>query len=145
MEAPLIRVLPYDDEGRKKCRVCGEFKSTDLFYRHSNTKDGLEGSCKSCKPPQNPDYMRSYNLRTNYGMTVEDWEILFRAQDGKCKLCGEGDRPLHVDHDHRCCPAIQTCGACVRGLLCSPCNRFLGRVESAWGERALAYINRRAA
>jgi len=32
---------------------------------------------------------------------------------------------LNVDHDHSCCGATHGCKKCIRGLLCSHCNRFL--------------------
>ncbi|WP_420823252.1 MULTISPECIES: endonuclease domain-containing protein [Streptomyces] len=47
-----------------------------------------------------------------------------------CALCQAGpsvepspDAPsFWHDHDHRCCPSGRSCGRCVRGLLCLPCN-----------------------
>ena len=33
----------------KECRTCGEFRSLDMFYRNSNTADGLDGRCKPCE------------------------------------------------------------------------------------------------
>lgn len=42
-----------------------------------------------------------------------------------CESCGS-DVKLHVDHDHACCPSGSSCGKCVRGFLCAPCNQILG-------------------
>lgn len=66
-----------------------------------------------------------YWLKRNYGITLETFEEMERAQSGKCAICnripsGEGhtNNRLHVDHDH-------TSGV-VRGLLCRDCNLGLG-------------------
>jgi hypothetical protein len=70
---------------------------------------------------------RRNQLRRRYGLTVEEWDALFLAQDGKCALCARplGDvwRPS-VDHDY-------DTGE-VRGLLCGGlrgCNKGLGILE----------------
>lgn len=60
-------------------------------------------------------------------MTVEQFQELNDAQGGRCAVCGEApDGNLHVDHDHSCCPGRNSCGECVRGLLCGKCNKALG-------------------
>jgi hypothetical protein len=35
-------------------------------------------------------------------------------------------RKIHVDHDHSCCRGVRSCGKCVRGIACEPCNKGIG-------------------
>jgi len=76
---------------------------------------------------------------TRHRMTADRFRALRDAQDGVCGICGRGNWrgehpvPLYIDHDHVCCPDHRrTCGQCVRGLLCSGCNGWLGLLE-LWG------------
>src|ERR1017187_5343329 len=42
-------------------------------------------------------------LKVNYNLTVQNWEDLFHAQDGKCGVCQNTLTPnfrTHIDHDH---------------------------------------------
>lgn len=59
-----------------------------------------------------------------YGLTEEAYQKLIADQDDCCGICGRRRDPkgkaLHIDHDHET--------GKVRGLLCSPCNGFLGRI-----------------
>lgn len=63
----------------------------------------------------------------NYGVTRERYAAAMLAG---CEICGRTDKTLHVDHDHACCVTRggsgRTCGNCVRGFLCGPCNRGIG-------------------
>src|SRR5687767_9238597 len=44
---------------------------------------------------------RERQLRSRYGLTLEDYDALFQAQDGKCASCKKVWGPeLYVDHDH---------------------------------------------
>lgn len=89
-------------------------------------------------------YDRDATERWRYGVTsAELWE----AQGGKCPICGEtiglGRMQYAIDHDHACCPSTETCGKCVRGLLCHSCNRHLGFIENeTFLSSALNYLNR---
>ena len=68
--------------------------------------------------------------QTVYGLDVGEYEALHDSQGGHCAICQTSTgaaRHLAVDHDHACCPGRTSCGRCVRGLLCGPCNRMLGR------------------
>lgn len=61
------------------------------------------------------------------GVTPEQYEQMFQAQNGCCAICGKPElvkhqsgklKSLAVDHDHET--------EKVRGLLCSLCNRGIG-------------------
>lgn len=76
-----------------------------------------------------PEQIRRNNLWANYRMTVEQYDAMLAAQDGRCAICGTDDpgaRRFHVDHDHVCCSGAKSCGECTRGLLCATCNHGLG-------------------
>lgn len=85
------------------------------------------------------------NLRTKYGITLEEYEALLDSQGGVCAICGsppaEGRR-MPVDHDHSCCPGETACRNCVRGILCITCNVHLGFHENEeWATRADEYLS----
>jgi hypothetical protein len=62
-----------------------------------------------------------------YGLKPGQWLAMYAAQGGRCMVCGSTpSSSLHVDHDHNCCPRDRSCGECVRGLVCTHCNRMFG-------------------
>ena len=68
-------------------------------------------------------------LLTKYGLTREAFEAKLAAQGGKCTFCPPDAEPLGiwaVDHDHECCAGQQTCGGCLRDILCQRHNVGLG-------------------
>jgi hypothetical protein len=78
---------------------------------------------------------------TAYGITLDDYRGMLARQNGGCAICGrtaeQNGKALAIDHDHRCCPQpLRSCGRCVRGLLCSPCNVAVGYFESEATMRA---------
>lgn len=84
----------------------------------------------------NPDRVKAYRKARRfkrYGLTEESYAALLAAQGGVCKICRSPD-PKHahdsfvVDHDHSCCEPSKstTCGKCVRGIICAPCNIIMG-------------------
>lgn len=85
---------------------------------------------------RNAAYLRKY------GITLDDYETMVAAQDGRCAICRvEGEEPpskrqLVVDHCHDT--------GRVRGLLCQPCNRALHRLmaDQVWFNNASAYLQR---
>jgi hypothetical protein len=82
-----------------------------------------------------------------YNLSPADYDRLFDSQNGVCALCFR-DIVLVIDHDHDCCPPggplTQTCGTCVRGLLCYRCNNLLGYIQGTPIDvlvRALRYLD----
>ncbi|UBF41656.1 endonuclease VII [Gordonia phage AnarQue] len=73
---------------------------------------------------------RDFYLRRKYKMSEEEFETRRAEQEGRCAMCGDPHDLLCVDHDHRCCPGTESCGNCVRGLICVNCNRSLGVIEN---------------
>lgn len=68
---------------------------------------------------------RAEHLKGRYGLTLEQWDALFKAQGRCCAICKATTsgwvRGWHTDHDH----ATDR----VRGILCHGCNRLLGYVK----------------
>jgi len=56
-------------------------------------------------------------LKRIYGITLEDWNLWFEKQKGRCAICGV-EAELCVDHCH--------VTSRVRGLLCHKCNKGIG-------------------
>jgi hypothetical protein len=118
----------------KICRVCGEAKSTEEYYRHPKTRDGYFGSCKDCerdrsrnaqreKREQDSDYARNAHLKSLYGITIADYMDMLTIQDGCCAICASIEARaqggnFNVDHDHET--------GKIRALLCDNCNRGIG-------------------
>jgi hypothetical protein len=68
---------------------------------------------------------RTDSLRRLYGITHDDYERMYRDQDGCCAICSEQHPVLDVDHCHR--------NGDVRGLLCQKCNKALGLLKDDVG------------
>lgn len=75
--------------------------------------------------------------RWRYGLSVERFLEMMRDENRFCANPGCGSREkLRMDHDHACCPYGKfeqktrvSCGECVRGWLCHPCNVTLGQMQ----------------
>lgn len=80
---------------------------------------------------RNPDRMRSYKIRAQYDLSVEEYDALVARP---CDLCGTTERKRHADHDHET--------GRVRGALCMSCNTSLGQLGDTITavQRVLAYL-----
>lgn len=87
----------------------------------------------------NKVYMKTFNRKrgfTKYGITREDYDELLIKQGNACAICRRGDPAMGkeffcIDHDHSCCSGNKSCGKCVRGLLCIPCNLGIGNLQDS--------------
>lgn len=71
---------------------------------------------------ENKDKEKERQLIYYYGITLEEYNILFLEQEGCCAICcrhqSELKQSLCVDHNHETNE--------IRGLLCKRCNSLIG-------------------
>lgn len=133
-------VLSRNHEGFKRCTRCEAWKAESDFHDASHTSDRKQPECKVC--------LRERNQLHRFNMTPGDYNDLLVSQGSVCAICQKPptDMRLAIDHDHGCCPRTDnkstSCGVCVRGLLCRPCNQMLGmaRDEVSTLVRAVNYL-----
>jgi hypothetical protein len=86
---------------------------------------------------ENPDKRKSAILKYEYGITLDQYNEMFKAQEGKCAICqrhqNELTRTLCVDHNHKTNK--------VRSLLCLTCNTDVSVVENRL-EEMMKYLNK---
>jgi hypothetical protein len=83
---------------------------------------------------------------STYSLEPEDYARLYEHQWRRCAICRRATgatKRLAVDHDHACCPGPTSCGRCVRGLVCGPCNSMLAhaRDDAELFRRAIRYLS----
>lgn len=141
------------DKGKKngrsaRCRVCNKKECKARYRRKSESSKAYQRAYYQKNRDERLEYQREYKrrnpekiklfgLRRNYGITLEEYNRMLHEQDGKCLVCGaKPDKALAVDHCHET-------GA-VRGLLCSQCNVGIGMFKNDTGLllKAIGYLER---
>ena len=115
----------------KVCTMCKKEKLFSSFNKNKATKDGYQYYCKECRSSYAKDYivttngrktLRARRLKHLYDLTLEDYDILYNKQKGRCAVCGihqsELGRLFDIDHNHITKE--------IRGLLCNKCNQAIG-------------------
>ena len=135
-------------EETKACKVCSAEQPITEFARiwsNKGQKYYRRHQCKSCERKRTLQYHHenresvirrhsSQQILAKYGLSNEQYEMMLTAQGGVCAICKSKcatGRKLSVDHDHTCCPGKNSCGKCVRALLCTRCNMGLGLFKDA--------------
>lgn len=115
------------------CGSCKAIKPVSEFYGRGDKKGArrkVQSKCKSCVIDYHrqqrklyPDKWKGKDLKTRFGIGIEEYNQMFEQQEGKCKICGkhqsEFSMRLAVDHCHKT--------GVIRGLLCVHCNHGLGK------------------
>lgn len=119
----------------KVCSICKLEKNISEFY-FLKKRNKYEYKCKVCRrvylnkwaiehPNNIYDYGRKRNYKKRYDITIDQYNNLFKKQNGCCAICGkhqtEIDRKLFIDHNH--------INGEVRGLLCQKCNFLISQAE----------------
>ncbi|MFD8270366.1 endonuclease domain-containing protein [Streptomyces althioticus] len=100
-------------------------ENCEILAATGHAPDDLLCKCTEC----DREYRKRLHIKTRYGLSWEDYLGLLAFQGEACAVCRSvtprGKGVWHVDHDHKCCPqSSESCGKCVRGILCSPCNSY---------------------
>lgn len=119
----------------KKCTVCSEVKSLNLYHKNKLVKTGVHSACAACRNKARKNsiaaksYVKKYkntqknnDLIRKYGITIELYNKILESQNFSCYICkkykSSQNRSLSVDHCHKT--------GKIRGILCDKCNRGLG-------------------
>jgi len=131
---------------KRKYRLSKKGKATDRRYNESekgkaSRKKANQRYLKN-SPEKSKLRYRKHRLKSAFGLTIEQYEEMFKKQGGCCAICGDTNikygRRLAVDHHHKTKK--------VRGLLCNQCNRALGYFHDDIDRLASAikYLSREA-
>lgn len=125
----------------KVCGRCGTERDADMFTNDKTRRDGKSPTCKPCRrenenakareymrkhraTPEGRRRFRSSQMKSVYGITLDQYEQMLADQNYKCAICGidkcQSGKGFSIDHDH-------ATGA-VRGLLCFHCNSAIGKL-----------------
>ncbi len=127
-------------------RICSSCKKEKVlkqdFYKQppcrSTHSGGYLTKCKECtlaynrkisSKKKNKESIWANKLQYRYGISVEEYNLLLKKQEGCCAICKTKDpstkrkntNKFHVDHCHKT--------GRVRGLLCNSCNTAIGYLE----------------
>lgn len=116
---------------RRRCQgKCKKMRQLKFFV-------GEKGRiCITCQKQSRRLSSRLYRILQNYGLSADDYWLLYAACGGRCMICHGKRKTLDVDHDHR---RALTHGmrASVRGLICARENRWA--IPGVAGDYSTAY------
>lgn len=149
----------------KICAKCEKRKRLNQFSKCKSRYDGLHVVCKKCDAHRlklwrkenpnagrewfaaHPEYKklrlkkdplmhRRHHLEYAYGITLDDYDVLFESQGKRCAICRRKKFQPVVDHNHKT--------GKVRGILCYCCNSALGFLSESPSifKAALGYLKR---
>jgi Recombination endonuclease VII len=144
----------------KRCTKCRHYLEIGRFTKDKTRDDKHFPWCKTCvskdakqrydKDPsikrayskkwreEHPDHYRWFIYKYVHGVTKEQYEAIFAAQNGECAICHVSlmDTKRNLDHDHET--------GKIRQFLCTRCNLGIGNFHDnvEMLQAAIDYINR---
>ncbi len=133
MYMPYVTLLRMET---KVCSYCQQSLLLDNFHMSKGHSSGRAAVCKLCQSAYSAKWyqenkermkerMRANAYMRQYGITVEEYDVLYEEQNRGCAICfaptGSNNKRLAVDHNHETGE--------VRGLLCDDCNIGLGKFK----------------
>ena len=110
------KVVAYSAMARGNTKSCGcqQYPKGKLS---ANWKHGLS---------RTKEYDLNFHMKRNYGISIADYNVMLKEQNGLCDICGASEpnhhkKRLNIDHCH-------STGK-IRGLLCDACNRAIGLLK----------------
>lgn len=130
------------ERARARAEEAGEHLRELERNRYANDPEKARNKVKAQRASMNPEVRkevyRRHSLKSKYGITIEEFDLLLEKQNYCCAICktdtpgGRGN--FHVDHNHET--------GVVRGLLCHLCNVALHKAESkGWLDEAKKYLD----
>lgn len=121
-------------------------KAKDRYHKDPQSAAAKVQKWRKEHPEQWSLIQKACNLRSKYGLSVEEYEKLLLSQNGCCAICGTSDPKsknaasrrggFPVDHDHKT--------GKIRGLLCGHCNTGMGLLGDSIEilKKAIAYLSK---
>src|ERR1035437_4788142 len=122
----------YQKEYHKEYKNTPQYKEYKKEYQNTpQYKEYQKEYNKNCQnTPQRKAYQntpqykiatRKHNLKRSFGMTQQEYTLLYNQQEGKCLGCDKHFPILSIDHCHQTNK--------IRGLLCQRCNLVIGNAD----------------
>ena len=138
------RRVRFKNGNSKDCR----FDNLTLFnglagkFDHK-TREGRQ-AYQNAYRAKTPNQQKARALRDSFGLSLDKYNEMFEAQQGKCAICNQSEtqmrngklKTLAVDHDHK--------SGVIRGLLCFDCNTGIGKLKDDPQvlQSAIQYLNK---
>lgn len=136
--------LPYCRSCYQKREGTGKSKDVGCQETECSTRHYSRGYCKShyyVRLRAGEFYLttdevlmrdQAARLKSKYKLTLEDIQELWVEKQYRGCACCFKDGPKEytpskewvIDHDHNCCPGRNSCGDCIRGIVCRDCNIY---------------------
>ena len=123
------RRVRFKNGNKSDCR----FENLTLFnglageFDHK-TREGRQ-AYQNAYRAKTPNQQKARALRDSFGLSLDEYNRMFEAQQGKCAICNQPEtqmrrgklKTLAVDHNHK--------SGAIRGLLCFDCNTGIGKLK----------------